>query len=81
MKRFYCSVCQKMKRVQNWPISIEFDRFDIPNEPQDRVGECNYHQNPSLLLRQSSQAIQFAKSESKKSTPQNYTRPERRKRA
>jgi len=79
MKRFYCSVCRKVKRVQRWPILLDNIQSD---SPELRVGECNYHQNPSLLLRQSSQAIQFAKSD-KTAAKQavNYTKPERRKRA
>jgi hypothetical protein len=40
MKRFFCTKCQKMKRVRNYPTSIE--NVDAVN-PTDRVGECNRH--------------------------------------
>lgn len=40
MKRFYCTKCKKVKRVQSWPTLIENqDSFD----PADRIGQCNYH--------------------------------------
>lgn len=40
MKRFYCTVCKKMKRVRNTPRIIE--NMESIN-PDARVGECNYH--------------------------------------
>jgi hypothetical protein len=40
MKRFYCSICKKIKRVRKMPRVIE-----TPNAaaPADRVGICNHH--------------------------------------
>jgi len=39
MKRFYCTVCKKIKRVRRWPASVN------PHEikPDNRVGVCNRH--------------------------------------
>ena len=40
MKRFYCTVCKKFKRVRQMPASVE-----TPNakEPIDRKGQCKWH--------------------------------------
>ena len=43
MKRFYCTKCKRVKRVQKFPILIN-DAF--ATLPQDRVGECNWHNEP-----------------------------------
>ena len=40
MKRFYCTVCKKVKRVRRFPVSIE---ILISVSPIDRTGECNWH--------------------------------------
>jgi len=40
MKRFYCTVCEKMKRVRNYPTDVQFvDALD----PTMRVGTCSRH--------------------------------------
>jgi hypothetical protein len=40
MKRFFCSKCNKVKRVQQWPAMIEsVGSVNV----YDRVGECNWH--------------------------------------
>lgn len=43
MKRFYCTICNKVKRVQNYPIIKLFSADIIPNDVSDRLGECNSH--------------------------------------
>ena len=45
MKRFYCTICQSIKRVQSWPADIH--AFDTAL-PQDRRGTCDYHTNPTI---------------------------------
>ena len=40
MKRFFCRVCNKVKRVQQWPALV--DSVDSINV-FDRIGECNWH--------------------------------------
>jgi len=40
MVRFYCTVCKKVKRVQNWPIGI---KNHTSVNPIERIGECNCH--------------------------------------
>lgn len=40
MKRFYCVVCKKMKRAQQWPDMIQNVKSASPEE---RVGTCNRH--------------------------------------
>ncbi len=39
MKRFYCTVCKKIKRVQNLPRGVS----EAITNPQDRTGQCNRH--------------------------------------
>ena len=40
MKRFYCTVCKRIKRVRVYPADIE----GISNEmPENRVGTCRRH--------------------------------------
>ena len=40
MKRFFCTICKRVKRTQHFPINIK-----SPLAPQvtDRIGECNSH--------------------------------------
>jgi hypothetical protein len=40
MKRFYCTVCKKVKRVRKMPRVIETPKAQAPAE---RVGQCNRH--------------------------------------
>lgn len=40
MKRFYCTVCKKYKRVRRWPIRIVNERN---TNPAQREGVCNWH--------------------------------------
>lgn len=40
MKRFYCTVCKKVKRVRVYPADIQ----DVSNEsPEYRIGTCRRH--------------------------------------
>ena len=40
MKRFYCTICEKMKRVRVYPTNVQFsDALD----PTMRVGTCSRH--------------------------------------
>ncbi len=40
MKRFYCTICKKFKRVRNMPVNVK-----TPNapKPEDRIGTCKWH--------------------------------------
>jgi hypothetical protein len=40
MKRFFCKICKKVKRVQRFPVIIENQEAD---DPTLRVGECRRH--------------------------------------
>lgn len=40
MKRFFCTVCQKVKRVRHYPASVA-DKY--ATNPGDRVGQCDRH--------------------------------------
>ena len=40
MKRFYCTICDKVKRVQKLPYIINGADEVLA---QDRIGECNWH--------------------------------------
>lgn len=40
MKRFYCTICRKVKRVQKWPDDVQaYTSINV----FDRMGTCNYH--------------------------------------
>jgi len=39
VKRFYCTVCKGVKRVQQWPNKIQYTEL----APKQRIGECNWH--------------------------------------
>lgn len=43
MKRFYCKVCKRVKRVQNWPTRKFFSSDIIPQDVTDRIAVCNHH--------------------------------------
>jgi hypothetical protein len=40
MKRFYCTVCKKVKRVRKYPVLID---NTVAVDPSLRVGACNRH--------------------------------------
>ena len=40
MKRFYCTVCKKIKRVRKYPANIQDADATFP---ADRIGSCNRH--------------------------------------
>lgn len=40
MKRFYCTICRKLKRVQTFPPSVR--NRDAAN-PEERQGFCRKH--------------------------------------
>ena len=48
MKRFYCTVCKQVKRVQQWPAALE-DTYGGGKDPQKRLGECDRHFKPQTL--------------------------------
>lgn len=40
MKRFYCTICQRVKRVRKYPLDV----VGVENElPESRVGTCSRH--------------------------------------
>jgi hypothetical protein len=41
MKRFYCTVCKKIKRVRQYPANIQDAHATFP---ADRIGSCNRHE-------------------------------------
>ena len=40
MKRFYCTVCQKLKRVRKYPVNTSSMSAE---QPEERIGECARH--------------------------------------
>jgi hypothetical protein len=40
MKRFFCTVCQRVKHVRKYPTSVD-NPFAV--SPQDRIGQCSWH--------------------------------------
>jgi hypothetical protein len=43
MKRFYCTVCRKVKRVRKYPTSVAMStRTSV--HPEERVGVCSRHE-------------------------------------
>ena len=45
MKRFYCTVCQRVKRVQKWPAQITYQESV---SPKLREGVCDKHSKPVM---------------------------------
>lgn len=45
MKRFYCKVCKKIKRVQKFPRVISTPKAETVT---DRIGICNHHPSKSF---------------------------------
>ncbi len=47
MKRFYCTVCEKVRRVRKLPVIIHQNL----NEKAviDRFGECDKHHTPRVI--------------------------------
>lgn len=41
MKRFFCAICKKVKRVRRMPDDVEEHK-----DPSLRVGECRWHSGP-----------------------------------
>jgi hypothetical protein len=40
MKRFYCTECRRVKRVQKWPHDVQaYTSINV----MDRIGTCNWH--------------------------------------
>jgi hypothetical protein len=40
MKRFYCTVCRKLKRVRQYPANTSSVSAE---QPEERIGECARH--------------------------------------
>lgn len=76
MKRFFCTVCGKVKRVQRWPVVISNDYGNV-TIPQDRIGQCNYHITGRTRLTSTHRTIKKVKS----STPPSIKSVKSRKRA
>jgi len=55
MKRFYCTICKKVKRVRNYPTLIEFSPEVPPTNPVNRFGECNFHSRQTQAAQYSRQ--------------------------
>jgi hypothetical protein len=66
MKRFFCTICKRIKRVQSFPLDVV-----LSNSVKSRIGTCDYHSNP-LIAQQFSRAklhaIRRAEMKSNKST-------------
>jgi len=45
MKRFYCTVCRKVKRVRKYPANTS-SSSDV--NPMERIGECARHSAESV---------------------------------
>ena len=48
MKRFFCTICNKIKRVQHLPHNVE---NAFATMPEERVGQCNRHTSGRELAR------------------------------
>lgn len=57
-KRFYCTVCKKVKRVRVLPAVV--DTPMSPN-PANRTGECDRHSRPVFNVGKSDQMREFAR--------------------
>ena len=42
MKRFYCTICQRVKRVRKYPISVS---NKLAEDVMARVGRCDKHES------------------------------------
>lgn len=63
MKRFYCTICKRVKRVRKMPTRIQdADSIDVTL----RVGECNRHNAPKARVVRPA----FVKPQVQKTTPQ-----------
>lgn len=40
MKRFYCTICGRVKRVRKLPVTVRNDKAE---NPKDRKGKCDKH--------------------------------------
>ena len=40
MKRFYCTVCKRIKRVRALPANTQ---TPLADSPENRIGKCDYH--------------------------------------
>jgi len=43
MKRFYCTVCKRIKRVRKYPANVVTPNAETVT---NRVGSCSYHTIP-----------------------------------
>jgi hypothetical protein len=58
MKRFYCTVCNKVKRVQRWPDNVQaYTSVNV----FDRIGECNWHNGGPRIIRTTGQSYKRVK--------------------
>ena len=48
MQRFFCNICNKIKRVQHLPSNVE---NALATMPKERVGQCNRHTSGRELAR------------------------------
>jgi len=47
MKRFYCTICRRVKRVRQYPSNISSAEHNLPVE---RIGECAKHHEIGQLV-------------------------------
>ena len=47
MKRFYCTICKKIKRVRKYPSNTV---TPCASNPAERVGSCNRHSSHPIQL-------------------------------
>jgi hypothetical protein len=48
MKRFYCTICKRVKRVRKYPLSVEMTGSDVVAL---RKGMCSWHHPMSITAR------------------------------
>ena len=46
MKRFYCTICRRVKRVRQYPSNIS-SSSDV--NPMERIGECARHSETPVM--------------------------------
>lgn len=51
MKRFYCTICQRVKRVRVIPTSVKFHGDDV----RMREGTCSWHSTARHVITPSNQ--------------------------
>lgn len=77
MQRFYCTICQRVKRVQHLPASVI---FPTSTSPRQRIGQCRWHGASSRVIRPRAVRFRFPKKTTVASVPLKKAQRQDRKR-